>query len=369
MSTNKIVFAGTYTEDIVFGTGQVLHGTGKGIHAYNFDVDTGALSELFVNEDIRNPSYLCFDPKREFLYCVNEYKEFNGQPTGALSAFKIDGDSGRLMFLNQQPSHGTDPCHLITDKTGKYIFVANFASGSVSMFPINDDGSLGDACCVVQQEGTSIHPVRQQGPHAHAVEISNDNRFAFVPELGGDQLIIYKIDLENGKIIPNEKQTAIDMVPGAGPRQLVMHPNSKYAYLINELNSTMTAYKYDAADGMFEEINTLSTLPEGFDRTKSSCAEVQISPDGKYLYGSNRGHNSVAIYRIGDDGSITMVGHEGTGGEIPRNFEIDPSGAFVAAANQDTGNIVMFRRDPATGEMTPTGSVVEVGTPICVRFL
>lgn len=367
MSTGKIVFAGTYTEPILFGTGQVLEGQGKGIHAYSFDPEAGSLTELFINEDIRNPSYLCFDPKREYLYCVNEYKEFEGKASGAVSAFKIE-EGGKLTFLNQKATQGTDPCHLIVDRAGKNLYVANFASGSVAVFPIQADGALADASCFVQHEGASVDPVRQKGPHAHAVELSNDDRFAFVPELGGDQLIIYKIDVENGTLTLNEKQPFIDLVPGAGPRQVVMHPNSKFAYLINELNSTMTAYKYDAENGTMEEINTLSTLPEGFSG-HSSCAEVQISPDGKFLYGSNRGHNSLAIYAIGEDGSIALTDHAGTGGEIPRNFEIDPSGKFIAAANQDSGNIVMFRRDAATGQLMPTGSVVEVGTPICVRFL
>lgn len=324
MATKKIVFAGTYTEAILFGTGQVLEGQGKGIHSFTFDPDTGSLSELFVNEGIRNPSYLCFDPKREYLYCVNEYKEFEGKASGAVSAFKIEPGTGKLTFLNQKASHGTDPCHLIIDKTGRNLYVANFASGSVAVLPINADGSLEEASCVIQHEGTSINPTRQTGPHAHAVEISNDNRFAFVPELGVDRLMIYALDVENGKLITNEKQPWIAVEPGAGPRQLIMHPNSKFAYLINELNSTMTAYKYDAQNGTVEEINTLSTLPEGFS-ANSSCAEVQISPDGKFLYGSNRGHNTLAIYKIDEtDGSISLKAHGGTGGAIPRNFEIDP---------------------------------------------
>lgn len=367
MSNNKIVFAGTYTEPMSFIGGQVSRG--KGIHAYNLDADTGALSELLVNENILNPAFFCFDPQRQYLYCVNECQEFEGQPTGYVSAFRIEGDSGKLTLLNQQPSHGTDPCHVIVDKTGKYVFVANYSSGSVSMFPINDDGSLGDASCVVQHEGRSVDLERQQGPHAHGIEISNDNRFALVCDLGCDQVFIYAIDLEGGKIIANEKQPAINMMPGAGPRHVVMHPNSRNAYVISELDSTMTAFAYDAENGTLAEIDTLSTLPAGFKGT-TSCAEVQISPDGKFLYGSNRGHNSMVIYRISDDdGSIVITGHQGTGGEVPRNFEIDSDGMFVAAANQDTGNIVMFRRCAATGELKPTGSVVEVGAPVCVRFI
>ncbi|MEZ5666320.1 MAG: lactonase family protein [Alphaproteobacteria bacterium] len=364
----QILFAGTYTEPILFGTGQVLQGTGKGIHAYAFDAAAGALAPLHVNAGIRNPSYLAFDPARRFLYCVNEYKEFEGRPSGAVSAFRIEGDSGRLTFLNQKATHGTDPCHLIVDKTGRNLYVANFASGSVCVLPIGGDGSLGDASCVVQHEGSSVDPVRQKGPHAHAVELSNDNRFAFVPELGVDRLMIYATDVANGTLAPNPAQPWIAVRPGAGPRQLVMHPNGRNAYLINELDSTMTAYAYDADSGTVAEINTLSTLPAGF-AGRSSCAEVQIAPDGRHLYGSNRGHDSIAIFAIDPaDGAIAAIGHESTRGAIPRNFEIDPTGAFLAAANQDTGNIVMFRRDADSGLLSATGSVVELGTPICVRF-
>lgn len=371
MSNTRLVFASGYTEAILFGTGQVLQGKGKGIYAYSLDEASGELTEVAVTPDVRNPSYMAFDPSGKFMYAVNEYKEYEGMESGAVSAFRLEGDSGKVTFLNQKASHGTDPCHLIVDKTGKNVLVANFASGSVSVLPINKDGSLQEASCVIQHEGTSIDPDRQKGPHAHAVELSRDNRYAFVPELGGDTVQIYELDAENGKLTPNPNQPSIAMQPGAGPRQVVMHPTKDYAYLINELNNTMTAYKYDPTKGTLGEINTLSTLPaEGFDK-HTSCAEVQISPDGKFLYGSNRGHNSLAIYRIDDnDGSVSLVGHESTRGEIPRNFEIDDDGMFVAVANQDTGNIVMFRRNAEDGSLSFTGNeITDAGTPVCVRFL
>ena len=358
-------FVGTYTEQILFGTGQVLEGKGEGIYAFTLDHETGKVQPLNVTRGVRNPSYLAFDAKREFLYAVNEFKEFEGTASGAVSAFSLNSDSGELTFLNMQPSHGTDPCHLTVDRTGRYVLVANFASGSVSVYPVQTDGSLGEASDVVQHEGSSIDPVRQRGPHAHAVTLDNQGRFVYVPDLGLDQVIIYELDTEQGRLKP---AGAVDVEPGAGPRQVVMHPKGGYAYLINELDSTMTAYAYDEKSGSLSELQTLPTLPEGFDGV-STCAEVQISPSGDYLYGSNRGHNSVVVYAINQDGTLTLKGHEGTGGEVPRNFVINPKGDYLLSANQDTGNLVVFRIDEDAGMPVATGESLEVPTPVCVKFI
>lgn len=369
MTDTDLVYVGTYSEPILFGTGQVLEGRGKGIYAYRFDRECGALEPVGITEGVRNASYLAFDPARAFLYCVNEFKEYEGMASGAVSAYRIDRESGALSHLNTVASHGTDPCHLIVDKTGRNVLVANFASGSVCVLPIAADGSLRGASCVVQHEGSSVDPKRQAGPHAHAVELSADNRFAFVPELGADKVMIYAFDAEAGTIAPNPAQPEISVAPGAGPRQLVMHPNGRFAYLINELNSTMTAYGYNAATGALTELQTLPTLPDDF-AGHSSCAEVQIAPSGRFLYGSNRGSDTLVIYALdAHTGTMRRVGHESTRGMIPRNFEVHPSGRFLAAANQDTHNVIVFRIDEETGRLTPTGSVVEAGTPICVRFL
>ncbi len=368
MATEPLVYVGTYSEPILFGTGQVLQGQGKGIYAFRLNADAGALTPVSVSEGIRNSSYLAFHPTRQFLYCVNEFKEFEGKASGAVSAFRIDRTSGKLEFINMKASRGTDPCHLIVDATGRNLLIANFASGSVCVLPIGPDGSLGDATDFKQHEGSSIDPKRQAGPHAHAVEIDKQNRFVFVPDLGMDKVIIYRFDPETGRLTPNEKAPFVASAPGAGPRQLVFHPSGKFAYLINELNSTMTAYRYYPATGALEELETLPTLPAGFSQ-HSTCAEVQIHPSGRFLYGSNRGHDSIVIYALGGDGRMSIVGHESTRGKIPRNFEVSPDGRYLAAANQDSNNIVMFRIDASTGKLTPTGSVVEAGTPICVRFM
>lgn len=365
----QLVYVGTYSEPILFGTGQILQGQGKGIYCFEQDAGSGDLKPVAITEGVRNSSYLAFSPDRTHLYCVNEFKEYEGQASGAVSAFRIDRDSGRLTYLNTRASRGTDPCHLVVDATGRNVLIANFASGSVCVLPILADGSLGEACDFKQHHGSSIDPRRQAGPHAHAVTLDRANRFLFVPDLGMDKVIIYAFDPQTGQLTPNPDQPWIAMAPGAGPRQIVMHPSDRFAFLINELNSTMTSYRYDGSKGTLTEINTLPTLPPDFSG-HSTCAEVQIAPSGRFLYGSNRGHDSIAIYSVDQDtGRIAVVGHESTRGRIPRNFEISPDGKWLAAANQDTNTVVMFRIDQATGLLTATGNVVEAGTPICVRFM
>lgn len=222
-AASRFVYVGTYSEPILFGTGQLLQGRGKGIHRFRFDGADGSLAPVGITEGARNASYLACDPAREFLYCVNEFKEFEGRASGAVSAFRIDPQSGALTHLNTRASHGTDPCHLIVDRSRRCVLVANFASGSVAVLPIGPDGSLQEASCVIQHEGSSVDPKRQAGPHAHAVELSADNRFAFVPELGADEIRIYELDAAAGLLTPNRRQPFVKVAPGAGPRQLAMH--------------------------------------------------------------------------------------------------------------------------------------------------
>jgi 6-phosphogluconolactonase len=361
MSKERLVFVGTYTEPIRFGTGKILEGKGKGIYAFRCDPSSGAMELCNLAEGVQNPSYLALDPARRFLYAVNELKEFEGAPTGAISAFAVDTESGALTFLNIKPTHGTDPCHLTFHTTGRYVLVANFTSGSVCVLPIREDGSLGDATDVVQ------HP-RQSGPHAHAVTFADAGRYAFIPDLGLDRVMVYRFDASRGKLEPNDKPW-VETAAGAGPRQLVMHPGGGYAYLINELDSTMTAFRYDSDGGTLREFQTLSTLSEGFEGA-STCAEVQISPSGRFLYGSNRGHDSIAIYAIDQtDGTLACTGHESTQGKNPRNFTVGPDGEFLLAANQDSDSMVVFRRDRGSGDLVATGHRVEVPSPVCVKFL
>ncbi len=368
VASPSLVFVGTYTEPIRFGTGQILQGGGRGIYCLRLDPASGELTQCGLTEGVRNPSYLAFDRERRFLYAVNELKEFAGEPGGAVSAFAIDRATGALRLINKVASQGGDPCHLMVTPQGGHVLAANFMTGHVTVLPIRPDGGLLPARQVILHAGSSIDPVRQTGPHAHAVAMDAAGRFVFVPDLGLDQVVVYRFDAAAGRLLPAEPPF-VAAAPGAGPRQLVMHPDGRHAYLVNELNCTMTAFDYDAASGRLTELQTLPTLPEDF-TGRNICAEVQVSPDGRFLYGSNRGHDSLVAYAIEKvSGRLSLLGHTSTGGEIPRNFDISPDGRWLAVANQDTGDVVMFRRDQASGALTRVGTPVAVPTPVCVRFL
>jgi 6-phosphogluconolactonase len=363
-----LIFIGTYTDPILFGTGQIVQGRGEGIYVYRLDPVSGAVAPAGVATGVTNPSYLALDPGRRFLYAVNELKTFDGVPSGTVSAFAVDRATGGLAFLNRQLSHGTDPCYVTVDAARRHVLVANFMSGSVCVLPVRDDGSLDEASDVVQHAGSSIDPARQNGPHAHSVLLDASNRFAFVPDLGLDKLMIYRYDAGRGKLEPNQVPW-LTMKPGAGPRHLALHPGGSFAYLANELDSTVAVLACDAATGGFEQRRRVPTLPPGF-AGPNTCADIQISPSGKHLYASNRGHDSIAIYAIDQrSGALDQVGHEPTRGRTPRSFGIDPAGEFLFVANQDSDSVVVFRIDPASGKLQATGAVLPVPTPVCVKFL
>lgn len=368
MKTETFVYVGTYTEPIRFGTGKILQGKGEGIYIYRLDETSGSLEPVRLVAGIVNPSYLAFDSAQRFLYAVNELKSYQGKPGGSVSAFRVEPKRGDLTFLNKQPTHGTDPCHVLVDKKRTHVFVANFMSGSVCVLPVRADGSLGEACDFVQHLGSGVDPVRQKGPHAHSVTLDAANRFAFVPDLGLDKLMVYRFDPKRGMLEPNSAPW-IKMKPGAGPRHVAFHPNGRVAFLVNELDSTLATLSYDGRRGAFRELQIVTTLPEGF-QGESSCADVQVSPTGAFVYSSNRGHDSIVIYRVDRrSGKLTCVGHEPTQGKTPRSFGIDPTGRFLLAANQDTDTIVTFRIDPRSGKLQATGQVTPVPTPVCVKFL
>jgi len=367
-SKQHLVYIGTYTEDILFGTGEILHSKGEGIHVYKFVAESGALEPFAINESGPNPSFLTFDACHRFLYAVNELKEFGGGQTGAVSAFSVDPTTGRFKFLNRQPSHGADPCHLIVDNSGRYVLVANFSSGTVCVLPIQQDGSLGEATDVIRHQGSSLDPVRQTRSHAHAVVMDDSGKILFVPDLGMDKVMIYRFNPENGTLKNNDVPW-FKTRAGAGPRQLVINSTGDLAYLINELNSTVTVLSYDKLNGSLEEIQTITTLPLEF-KGNNICAEIQLSPSGKYLYASNRGHDSIVAYSIEPvTGSLSCLGHESTQGKTPRHFCIDPQGSFLLVANQDSDTVVTFSIDPDTGKLNATGQVTQVPNPVCVKFL
>jgi 6-phosphogluconolactonase len=363
-----LVFIGTYTDPILFGTGKILQGKGEGIYVYRLDRSSGALDFVSKTTGVTNPSYLAFDVTQKFMYVVNELKTYEDKPTGTVGAFAVDAKMGKLEFLNRQLTHGTDPCHVLVDKQRKHVFVANFMSGSVCVLPVRDDGSLGEASDFIQHQGSSIDPVRQKGPHAHSVTLDASNRFAFVPDLGLDRLMVYRFDPKRGMLEANAVPW-IKMKPGAGPRHVSFHPGNRLAYLVNELDSTVVVLSFDGRVGTFEHLQTVPTLPEGFG-IESTCADIQVSPSGTFVYASNRGHDSIVIYRIDPlAGRLSYVGHEPTQGKTPRSFGIDPTGMFLLAANQDSDTVVTFRIDSDSGKLRPTGHVMQVPTPVCVKFL
>ncbi len=354
---DTLVYVGTYT-----------HGESEGIYVYRIDLFSGAMELVSKATGVDNPSFLAIHPQQRYLYAVNEIGEFAGKPSGAVSAFSIEEKTGELTYLNQQPSHGTGPCYLSVDKTGQFVLVANYGGGSVSVLPIQDDGQLGEATDFVQHQGKSVNPQRQEGPHAHSVILGPTNRYAFVADLGLDKIMVYQLDLTKGKLIPNDEPFC-QVKAGAGPRHFAFHPNGRYAYLINELDNTFVAFTYDEINGTLKEVQTVPTLLGDFEDT-SYCADVHVSPSGKFVYGSNRGHDSIVIFAIDEDtGKLTYVGHELTQGKTPRGFAIDPTGTFLLAANQSTDTIVTFRIEQQTGKLTPTGCVAKVPAPVCLKVV
>ncbi len=350
------VYVGTYTR-----------GESEGIYAYRFDAAAGKLTSVGLVGEIPEPSFLAVHPNTDYLYAVSETENYDDEGSGSVSAFRIDKATGKLTLLNTVSSKGAWPCHLNLDASGKMLAVANYKSGVVASFPVNQDGSLGEAVTVNQNSGTNITEP-EQGPLSHSVDFSPDNRFLISSDAGTDQVLIFRAHPESGSIEANDPAFA-KVKDGAGPRHFAFHPSGNYGYVINESGSTVTAFAYDAAAGRLTELQTLSTLPEDF-TGRNSTAEILIHESGKFLYGSNRGHNSIAVFSVDStDGSLTLVEHVSSGGERPRSFGIDPTGQYLFGANQGTNNIVIFRIDQQTGRLTPTGEEINVDSPVCVKYV
>jgi 6-phosphogluconolactonase len=354
--SNYLVFAGPYTGP-----------KSLGIYAYKFETATGKLTPLGLAGESNNPSFLAVHPNHHFVYAVNERGDYEGQKSGSVSAFALDPKTGKLTLLNVVASGGVDPCHISIDKTRKFALVANYGSGSVAAFPILPDGRLGKATALVQHTGHGIDPERQEAPHAHCILPSPDNHFVVAADLGADRVVIYRFDATHGTLTPNTPPFAA-VKSGSGPRHLAFHPNGKFLYVNSEMGSIVTVFSYDSAPGTLKELQTITTLPGDF-KGASTTAEIAVHPSGRFLYCSNRGHDSIAVYSIDPvKGTLAPVEIVSSGGKEPRHFEIDPSGNFLLSANQNSNNLAVFRIDQNTGRLSDTGQVLEIQAPVCLKF-
>jgi 6-phosphogluconolactonase len=351
------VYVGAYTEP--------SYGSAEGITVFRFDADTGALDPVQTLPGVVNPSWLTLGAQQQVLFAVNEVAE------GGVSAFARDLVTGMLQPLNEQRSHGADPCYVSLDPSGRYALVANYTGGTISVLPVAGDGQLEEASCVIHHQGSSIRP-EQDAAHPHMIRPTPDGRFVLVTDLGTDQVLVYRLDTASGTLTPNENGTAaVAEDPGSGPRHFAFAPHGRTVYVLNELNSTVTVYDYASERGELHARQVISTLPDGVDGPAigNSCAQIVVSPDGRFVYGSNRGHDSIAIWEVAPaDGQLRLVGHESTRGKTPRNFSLDPSGAWLLVANQDSGTIVPFRRDPGSGRLTATAPVTHTPSPVAILF-
>jgi len=353
--TKYIVYVGTYTD----------HGS-RGIYAYAFDVLSGQMIPVGLAAQTVQPSFLANSPDGKFLYAINETNEFQGKQTGGVSSFLIDKTSGKLELQNEVSSLGPGPAFITLDRTGRYVFVANYAGGSVSVYSILPDGRIGDSTYFVQHKGSSVNKQRQEAPHAHAVAVSPDNRFILVADLGLDQILVYPFDASRGTL---GAAHIVKTEPGAGPRHLTFSADGKFVYVINELKSSITVFTYKAADASMSPVQTVSTLPAAFKGT-NTCAEIVVHPNGKFLYGSNRGEDTVALFSIDPaKGTLTRVENVSTGGKTPRNFAVDPTGLWLLAANQNSNTIFRFKINRETGRLAQAGPAVEVPSPAMVDFV
>ena len=356
---DQILYIGTYTT----GT------TSEGIYVYRLDVRSGKLTEQRVVTGVTDPSFLTIDSRRRCLYAVNETDEFNGMKSGAVSAFSIDHKTSDLTFLNKEPSMGGSPCYISVSRNDRFVLVANYVGGNLAVLPVNSEGRLSPAVETMQQQGSGPNNERQASAHAHWVDFDRSGRVVAACDLGADKVFLYRFDDRTGKLTPDPAQAFFLTKPGAGPRHFVFHPNGRFAYVINELDATITALSFDPGRGALSKIDSVSTLPTGW-TGENTCAEIQISPDGRFLYGSNRGHDSIVSYSVDPvTGRLSFIEHTSTGGKGPRNFVIDPTGRLLLVANQRSDNIVIFAVDRNTGKLHLTGNTFPVPSPVCLKLV
>ena len=356
LSGSAIFLVGTYTK-----------GKSEGIYRCRFDVRSGKVIVESVTKGVTNPSFLAVDGKRGRLFCVNETAEFEGKPGGSVSAFALDAVTGDLRLLNSSSTRGADPCYLTVDAAGRFVLAANYSGGSLAVLPVRRDGTLGEATHVVQHTGSSVTP-RQKGPHAHSIVLDPSGRFAYAADLGLDKVMIYRFDDREGKLLPCTPGAAA-LKPGAGPRHLAFSPDGSGLYVVNELDSTLSVFAVDRSTGGLQHRQTLSTLPSSF-TGENFPADVHVARSGRFVYTSNRGHDSIAVFAVDTKkGELSPVQHVSTGGKWPRNFTIDPTGQYLLVANQRSDTITVFAIDAESGTLAPNGQSVEIPTPVCLKFL
>jgi 6-phosphogluconolactonase len=345
---------------VYFGTHST--GPGLGFSIAHFDTDTGALTTPKLDIEATSPAYFVIHPDGRHLYTCN-----SGSP-GGVSAYEIERATGQLTLLNKELSGGDEASYVCLDQTGRHVLVANYEGGNIAVLALKPDGSLGERTAFAQHTGSSVDPKRQRHAYAHSIIIDPTNRFVLVADLGLDKLFVYRFDEKDGSLRPNDPPFAT-VTPGSGPRHVKFHPNGRWVYLINEMGCTVTAFNWDSAHGALQEFQTVSTLPADFKGT-NTCAEIKVHPNGRFLYGSNRGHDSLAVFTIDPDtGRLTPLEHVSTQGKSPRNFTFDPTGKWLLCTNHNSDNAVVFRVDGATGRLTPAGPPVSVPSPFCERFL
>ena len=350
------VFFGTYT-----------NGSSRGIYSCRYNDHAGTFGAVHLAAESANPSFLAIHGNGRFLFAVNETNEYEGKASGAVSSFRIK-EGGALERINQVPTGGSAPCHLTLDRNGRFLLIANYNGGNVSAIAIGSDGRLGEMTEKIQHLGKSVNRHRQSAPHAHSINLDPQGRFAAAADLGVDKVFVYPFDSRSGRVSLRGAQS-LSLAPGAGPRHLAFHPTQPLAFVNNELHSTLSSLAFDPSTGKLNLIETRSTLPNDYSGGNST-AETQVHPNGRYVYVSNRGHDSIAVFQVEPNrGSITLLENEPTGGRTPRNFSLDPSGKFLLAANQSSDAVTLFRVNPSSGLLSATGTSLEVPTPVCIRFL
>jgi 6-phosphogluconolactonase len=351
-----LMYVGTYTS-----------GKSEGIYLYRFSLGDGSLRRVGVTRGVSNPSYLTLDSARRFLYAVEETEEFEGEKSGAVSAFKVDRKDGSLRFINRQASRGGAPCYISADNARRFVLVANYVGGNVAVLPVSKGGRLGKATDVEQDSGSGPNRERQEGPHAHCVQLDASNRHAYLCDLGTDKVMVYDFDARRGALTPNARPF-VSLKPGAGPRHLTFDRAGRHVYVLNELDSTVTAFARTRTTGALRELKTYPMLPADF-KGENTGADIHLTPDGRFLYCSNRGHDSIAAFRVDSStGGLTPAGHTPTGGKTPRNFAVDPTGRFLLVANQRSDSVVTFRIDASTGALAATGHTTEIPSPVCLKL-